>query len=101
VRTNPGNNLNHFADLIVRAQAIRRMGSAALDLAYVACGRFDGYWELRLNPWDIAAGSLLVWEAGGRMTDIEGGDTYLSAQTIAGTNGLIHDELLRVLRLGS
>lgn len=97
IRTNPDNNLELFARLSRRAQAVRRLGSASLDLAYVACGRFDGYWERRLNPWDIAAGSLIVLEAGGRVTDFDGGDTYLSGQAIVATNGHVHEELLGVL----
>ncbi len=66
-------NLEFFARFIKRAQAVRRAGSAALDLAYVACGRFDGFWELSLHPWDVAAGILLVEEAGGHVTDLYGG----------------------------
>jgi len=81
VRSSPDNNLDHFSNFAVRAQAIRRLGSAALDLCYVACGRFDGYWEKKLKPWDLAAGSLLVEEAGGRVSDLEGGNFTFSAPT--------------------
>ena len=66
-------NLDYFGRFLKRAQAVRRAGSAALDLAYVACGRFDGFWELNLHPWDVAAGLLLVDEAGGRTSDLQGG----------------------------
>ncbi|HSA94894.1 MAG TPA: inositol monophosphatase family protein, partial [Acidobacteriota bacterium] len=82
-----------------RAQAIRRCGSAALDLAYVACGRFDGFWELKLKPWDMAAGTLIVAEAGGRVTGLEGEAFVLDAPGIVATNGLIHEAMKRVLGL--
>ncbi len=70
--SNPDNNLNYFKHLVVRSRGMRRLGSAALDLAYVAAGRVDGYWEIRLQPWDVAAGMLLVEEAGGRVTRLNG-----------------------------
>jgi myo-inositol-1(or 4)-monophosphatase len=76
-----------------RAQAVRRDGSAALDLAYVACGRFDGFWEFDLSPWDVAAGTLLVREAGGAVTRIDGSPSALDAHSILATNGRIHEEL--------
>jgi myo-inositol-1(or 4)-monophosphatase len=97
VRTSPVNNLGHWGRFIVRAQAIRRCGSAALDLCYVACGRFDGFWELKLKPWDVAAGALAVGEAGGRVTDFDGAEFALQAPEILATNGLIHREMLEVL----
>jgi myo-inositol-1(or 4)-monophosphatase len=90
-------NLVFFERFIGCAQAIRRAGSAALDFAYVACGRFDGYWELHLAPWDVAAGLLLVDEAGGRTSDFDGGAPPASGEHIAATNGRIHAELLEVL----
>ena len=95
------NNLNYFNKMILRAQAIRRAGSAALDLAYVAAGRFDGFWELKLNPWDIAAGWLLVEEAGGLVTDIGGEDYYLESSSILASNGIIHKEMIDVLKRAS
>lgn len=99
IRTNPDNNLSYFNSLAVRARAVRRLGSAALDLAYVAAGRFDGYWELRLNPWDWAAGVLLVREAGGRVTTFGEGEKVLDGDaTLVATNGHIHGELLEVLK---
>jgi myo-inositol-1(or 4)-monophosphatase len=95
------NNLNYFNKMILKAQAIRRAGSAALDLAYVAAGRFDGFWELKLNPWDIAAGWLLVKEAGGLVTDIGGKDYYLESSSILASNGIIHKEIIDVLKRAS
>ncbi|MCK4693885.1 MAG: inositol monophosphatase, partial [Anaerolineales bacterium] len=74
MRTNPDNNLDHFARLILQSRGVRRLGAAALDLAYVASGRFDGYWEMRLWPWDWGAGLLMVKEAGGLVTRIDGGE---------------------------
>ncbi len=100
IRTSCVNNLDHWCRFIVRAQAIRRCGSAALDLAYVGCGRFDGFWEIKLNPWDVAAGALFVTEAGGRVTDFEGRDFELAAPGIAASNGLIHAAMLEVLAEG-
>jgi len=87
--------------MILKAQAIRRAGSAALDLAYVAAGRFDGFWELKLNPWDIAAGWLLVEEAGGIVTDMQGKDYYLESPSILVSNGRIHKEMMDVLERAS
>jgi myo-inositol-1(or 4)-monophosphatase len=86
--------LKSFALFFNRARGVRRGGSAALDLAYVAAGRFDGFWELTLSPWDIAAGVLLVEEAGGRVTDFFGGRTFLETGHVIVTNGLIHDWML-------
>ena len=79
------------------ARAIRRDGSAALDLCYVAMGRFDGFWEPKLHPWDTAAGSLIVIEAGGRVTDYSGNPFFLDSREILATNGLIHQEMIDVL----
>jgi len=72
IRTNPDNNLNHYAHFALCSQGVRRLGSAALDLCYVAAGRFDGYWELRLKAWDVAAGGLIAQEAGAVVTDLQG-----------------------------
>jgi myo-inositol-1(or 4)-monophosphatase len=90
-------NLAEFARATKVAGGIRRDGSAALDLCYVACGRFDGYWELKLHPWDVAAGILIVEEAGGHVTDLAGAAVPASGHEIVSSNGAIHDELLRVL----
>ncbi|HEU5479281.1 MAG TPA: inositol monophosphatase family protein [Candidatus Tumulicola sp.] len=86
-----------FRAVSQRAQAVRRDGSAALDLAYVACGRFDGFWEFDLNPWDVAAGTLLVREAGGTVTRADGSPASLDARSILATNGRIHAELAAAL----
>jgi myo-inositol-1(or 4)-monophosphatase len=75
---------------------MRRGGSAALDLAYVACGRLDGYWEMGLSAWDIAAGSILVREAGGTVTDLWGGETFLGTGDILATNKRIHRDVQRL-----
>ncbi len=80
-----------------RAQCVRRAGSAALDLCYVACGRLDGFWEWKLHPWDIAAGRLIVEEAGGRVTDFRGGPHHLSGDETAASNGRVHSGLLEAL----
>jgi myo-inositol-1(or 4)-monophosphatase len=90
-------NLDHFAALVKRSRAVRRDGSAALDLCYVAAGRFDGFWELKLHPWDVAAGLLLVEEAGGRASDLEGGPVPSSGREVLASNGLVHDALVEVL----
>jgi myo-inositol-1(or 4)-monophosphatase len=79
-----------------QSHGIRRAGSAALDLCSVACGRFEGFWELKLNPWDKAAGTLMVTEAGGQVSDIKGGPFDLLADEVFVSNGLIHDEMIRV-----
>jgi myo-inositol-1(or 4)-monophosphatase len=91
------NNLKEFNHIITRIQGIRRMGSAAIDLSYVACGRLDGYWEAKLNSWDMAAGSLIVEEAGGMVTRYDGGIFHPEYPQIAATNGKIHNQLLLLL----
>jgi myo-inositol-1(or 4)-monophosphatase len=100
LRVSPVNNIAHFNNFLTRAQAVRRCGSAAMDLCYVACGRFDGFWELKLKPWDHAAGSLIVREAGGRVSDFEGGEFEISSEESLASNGLIHEQMIRVLGLG-
>lgn len=92
-------NLRHFANFIRRARAVRRDGSAALDLCYVACGRFDGFWELGLNPWDTAAGVLIIEEAGGKVTDFSGGEYSIYVKEILASNAGIHGEMINVLSL--
>ncbi len=89
----PNDNLENFARITREAQGTRRFGSAALDLAYVAAGRFEGFWEMHLKPYDVAAGAVLIREAGGRVTDFFGGDDWLEGQTIVATNGKIHEAL--------
>jgi myo-inositol-1(or 4)-monophosphatase len=78
-------------------RGIRRTGSAAMDLCYVAAGRLDGFWELRLSPWDYAAGGLIVSEAGGRVTDVTGGPFDLFMGNVCASNGQIHDDVLEVV----
>jgi myo-inositol-1(or 4)-monophosphatase len=90
--------LRPFVRVIGRARAIRRAGSAAIDLSYVAAGRADGFWEAVLKPWDMGAGRLMVEEAGGRVTRHDGTPVGLGPDEILATNGLIHDELMRALR---
>ncbi len=90
-------NAAAFRAVSERAQAVRRDGAAALDLAWVACGRFDGFWEYDLSPWDVAAGTLLVREAGGTVTRIDGSAAALDDRSILASNGLVHDELRGVL----
>ena len=100
VRETRLNNIDHFENFIYTAQALRRLGSAALDMAYVALGAFDGYWEPEIKPWDIAAGWLIVEEAGGRVTDMRGRPFRLGTGNILATNGLVHDEMLAVIARG-
>jgi myo-inositol-1(or 4)-monophosphatase len=87
-----------FSALVYRAQGIRRCGSAALDLCYVACGRVDGFWEVTLGPWDVAAGLLIIEEAGGTVTDLAGSALDIYHCNIASTNGKFQGELLEVIR---
>ena len=89
--------LKVFRAYLVRARAVRRFGAAALDLAYVACGRFDGFWESRLKPWDVAPGILLVREAGGRVADFTGGDDVLFGGTICVAGPALQGQMLAVL----
>src|SRR4029453_16764490 len=98
IRETGDNNLAEYAAFSVRARAVRRMGSAVLYLAWLATGRLDGYWELRLGSWDVAAGSLLVEEAGGRVTNLTGGALDLDAPALVASNGRIHGAILDVLR---
>jgi len=98
IRRSKVNNLIQFNAFAVRARAVRRLGSAALDLCYTACGRFDGYWEMKLSPWDQAAGSLILREAGGRITNFSGRDFDIYGNEVLGTNRRIHRQMMRVLR---
>ncbi|GFO66878.1 inositol monophosphatase [Geomonas limicola] len=92
------NNFANFFELQLAARGVRRAGAAALDLAYVAAGRLDGYWEVKLKPWDVAAGTLLVLEAGGRVTNQEGAGYTVYDHRILASNGGIHDEMLEALK---
>ena len=100
IRDNPGNAVEHFVNFLMSAQGIRRLGSAAVDLCYVACGRFDAFWEVTLSPWDMAAGVLLVQEAGGRFTDFYGAPSTVYNKQVLATNGLIHNKVVEILALG-
>jgi myo-inositol-1(or 4)-monophosphatase len=97
VREHPERSVPLFQAFLVRAQGIRRDGSAALNLCYLACGRFDGFWEGHLSAWDMAAGTLIVREAGGRVTNYAGGEFALDARQILASNGRLHDEMQAVL----
>ncbi|MEP6568550.1 MAG: inositol monophosphatase family protein [Acidobacteriota bacterium] len=96
VRERP-NFSRDFANFTMEAQAVRRDGSAAIDLAYVACGRFDGFWEDGLNAWDVAAGVLLIAEAGGLVTDFTGGALDIFTPKVLASNGRVHEAMKRVL----
>ena len=98
IRDTPRNNLDHFATFSLNAQGVRRTGSAALDLCYVAAGRFDGFWEVRLSPWDMAAGSVIVREAGGILTNFSGGDLSIYEHELVASNGHIHQAMLSILK---
>jgi len=100
IRESEVNNISHFNNFAIRVQAIRRCGSAAMDLCYVACGRFDGFWELKLNPWDVAAGVLIVKEAGGQISDFQNEEYNIYSLETLATNGLIHQEMVDILQLG-
>jgi myo-inositol-1(or 4)-monophosphatase len=97
VKENPSNCLEHFRDFILCSQAVRRLGSAAIDACYVACGRFDGFWEVSLNPWDIAAGSLIVHEAGGLAGGFKGEKINIYEKKYLASNGKIHQQMIKVL----
>jgi myo-inositol-1(or 4)-monophosphatase len=98
IAENPNHAVERFVNFLMKAQAVRRMGSAAIDLAYVACGRYDGFWEVALNPWDMAAGMLLVQEAGGTVTDFQGGKFSIYQKEILASNGLIQSEMLTTIK---
>ena len=97
VQTSSINNLDHFVSFATTARAVRRAGSAALDLCYLAMGRFDGFWELKLHPWDTAAGTLIVKQAGGRVTDFRGKPFSIYSENLLASNGAIHSQMIRVL----
>ena len=94
-----GDFARHFTNFILNAQSVRRDGSAAMDLVSVACGRFDGFWEGGLNPWDVAAGTLILEEAGGRVSRYDGNPFEIYTPPILASNGLIHDDMIRILAL--
>jgi myo-inositol-1(or 4)-monophosphatase len=99
--TSPRNNLDYFAKFAKRSHGVRRLGSAALDLAYVAAGRLDGYWELKLSPWDVAAGGLIAEEAGARVTAMDGESDYLSDEpSLIAANPALHAKMVEVILEG-
>ena len=97
IHSNKVNNIDNFTNFIRNAQAVRRLGSAAIDLCYVACGRFDGFWEMKLNAWDMAAGALIVEEAGGEVTNFDGNVFDPFKKEICASNGMIHKEMVTIL----
>jgi myo-inositol-1(or 4)-monophosphatase len=98
IRSNRNNNINYFNGMAKSAQAIRRAGSAALDMAYIAAGRFDGFWELKLMPWDTAAGWLMIHESGGIVTDLFGRAYHLEAPHVLATNGKVHQGMINMFK---
>jgi myo-inositol-1(or 4)-monophosphatase len=98
-RDNPDFYLGYFKAFMMRCQGVRRAGSAALDLCYVACGRLDGFWEFKLHPWDTAAASLIVQESGGRMSDFSGSDFSIHGSETMASNGAIHAEMIEVMQI--
>ncbi len=98
IHTVADNNLKEFCAFSLHARGMRRTGTAAIDLCYIACGRFDGFWELKLNPWDTAAGTLIVEEAGGKVTNYKGEPFSIYGQDLVASNGLIHDEMVGTLQ---
>jgi len=99
IRESKNNNLNFFNAMAIKAQAIRRVGAAALDIAYLAAGRFDGFWELKLKPWDTAAGCLMVEEAGGVISDIASKKWHLQSPSLLASNALIHEQMVEALSI--
>jgi myo-inositol-1(or 4)-monophosphatase len=91
-------NIHFYQEFTLRSHGVRRAGSAALDLAYTACGRLDAYWEFNLNPWDTAAGALLATEAGGTMSGYDGSPFRLDSREVLATNGLLLEEMLEIFR---
>jgi myo-inositol-1(or 4)-monophosphatase len=101
IRTSQLTNLDHWSNFALAARALRRTGAAAIDLCYVGCARFDGFWELTLSAWDTAAGALIVSEAGGRLTDLTGGTFSVYKPDVIASNGLIHDQMIEVVKAAS
>jgi myo-inositol-1(or 4)-monophosphatase len=97
VHRGAGDLVDLFGEFLARARAVRRLGSAALDLCYVAAGRLDGFWEQHLKPWDVAAGALILEEAGGRITGIDGTPFDAAAGHLVASNGALHDHMVAVI----
>ena len=87
-----------LSEIFMQVSGIRRMGAAALDLVYIACGRFDGFFELKLSPWDVAAATIIIREAGGKITDFEGKDNHIFSGNVIASNSLIHDFILATVQ---
>jgi myo-inositol-1(or 4)-monophosphatase len=98
VDENPESVIEQFTNFLHKGMLIRRLGSAALDLAYVACGRFEAFWEIGLSPWDTSAGQLMIREAGGRVTHYDGSDYNIYKRSIIATNGLHHEMIEGIIR---
>lgn len=98
IQSNPDFAIQRFVSFLQEARAVRRLGSAALDLCYVSAGRFDGFWEVSLNPWDMAAGVLILEEAGGKFTDFNGFPSTIYKKQLLVSNGLIHEQMISVLK---
>jgi myo-inositol-1(or 4)-monophosphatase len=98
VQHDAGTLLGLFGEFLKVSRAVRRLGSAAIDLCYVAAGRLDGFWEQSLHPWDVAAGALIIQEAGGRVTDLAGGSYSSRAGNLIATNGHIHDAMVEIIQ---
>ena len=96
---NPDHALDHFNNFLRHGVPVRRLGSAALDMCFVACGRFDGFWEVSLNPWDVAAGFVILNEAGGKITNFKGEKYSVYSKQLLATNGKIHKEMMDVLEI--
>ena len=101
VSENPDNCLEHFVNFVIECQGVRRMGSAAIDLAYVAAGRYDGFWEVHLNAWDMAAGVILIREAFGKITGFDGDEINIYGKKVVASNGIIHDDMIGLLKKGN
>jgi len=100
LRESSANNFDHFQNFTLRVHDVRRAGSAALGLCYVAAGRLDGYWEMKLGPWDFASASLMIREAGGKITDFWGKPLGLDGKHIVASNGKIHRAMIKILKMG-
>jgi myo-inositol-1(or 4)-monophosphatase len=98
IAQNPNLAIERFVTFLINAQAVRRMGSAAIDIAYIAAGRYDGFWEVALNPWDVAAGSVILQEAGGVITDFSGKFSSIYSKEIVASNGLVHQEMISLFK---
>jgi len=97
VHSRPGRTVKNLVNVLTKVQGVRRLGSAAIDLAYVAMGRCDAFWEEGLSAWDVAAGSLLVEESGGSVTDYRNGDDFIFGETLLSSNGVLHRPLLKLI----